>query len=80
MVWFLVSFSSELSKNYIVDIIDNFSRGKFDNEFKKLINKKNVNLIKIDLKKIKIKKLIIIIFHLAATIGVVNVINNPWDG
>ena len=43
--------ASELSKNYIVDIIDNFSRGKFDNEFKKLINKKNVNLIKIDLKK-----------------------------
>tara|TARA_B100001063_G_C16734342_1_gene541136 strand:- start:711 stop:1667 length:957 start_codon:yes stop_codon:yes gene_type:complete len=73
--------ASELSKNYIVDIIDNFSRGKFDGEFKRLINKKNVNLIKLDLKKkVKIKKLNYnYIFHLAATIGVVNVINNPWD-
>tara|TARA_A100001015_G_scaffold318816_1_gene439812 strand:- start:2010 stop:2966 length:957 start_codon:yes stop_codon:yes gene_type:complete len=73
--------ASELSKNYMVDIIDNFSRGKFDYEFKRLIKNRRVKLIKFDLKKkVKIKKKNYdYIFHLAATIGVQNVINYPWD-
>ena len=40
--------ASELSKNYMVDIIDNFSRGKFDYEFKRLIKNRRVKLIKFD--------------------------------
>jgi UDP-glucose 4-epimerase len=73
--------ATELSKKFNVDIIDNFSRGRFDKDLKHLLKKKNVNLIKLDLKnKIKLKgRSYNYIFHFAATIGVANVINNPWE-
>ena len=73
--------ADELSKKYKVDILDNFSRGKLDKDLSILIKKKNINLIEFDLKKIinLSNKDYDYIFHFAATIGVNNVINNPWE-
>ena len=68
------------TKNNKIYILDNLSRGKFDNNLKKLIKYKNVKFIKTDLrKKIKIKisepKYI---FHLAGTVGVKNISDSPY--
>ncbi len=68
-----------LKKNFKVIILDNFLRGKKDNELKNLLREKKVKLIKIDLSKIynlKIKNLSHI-FHLAGSVGVKNINNNP---
>ena len=60
-------------------ILDNFSRGKFDKEFKKLIKSKNINFKKASFEnEIKIKKNNFdYIYHLAAIVGVNNVIKQP---
>ncbi len=60
-------------------IIDNFSRGKFDKEFKKLIKSKNVNFKKTSFEnEMKIKKNNFdYIYHLAAIVGVKNVAKQP---
>jgi len=68
-----------LKKNFKVIILDNFLRGKKDNELKNLLREKKVKLIKIDLSKkynLKIKNLSHI-FHLAGSVGVKNINNNP---
>lgn len=62
-------------KGFIVNIIDNLSRGKYDREFKELIRNKKINFFKKDLQKkinlnIKNPKLI---FHLAGSVGVENI-------
>ena len=67
-------------EKYVVDIIDNFSRGKQDEELKKVLRLKNVNLVKKDIeKKINLKNNYKFIFHLAAVVGVENVIKNPLE-
>ena len=67
----------EISKNsdFNITILDNFSRGKKDNEFISLIKKKkNIKIKKIDLKqKFQINQNFSYIFHLAAIVGVKNV-------
>ena len=71
----------KLMSKYRVDLIDNFYRGKKDHTFNSILKEKNVNFYKIDLlednKKInKLSKNYKYIFHLAAIVGVKNVINN----
>ena len=70
-----------LKKNFKIIIWDNLSRGKHDSHFKKLIKNKNVKFIKKDLtKKIFSKeKGIKYIFHLAGSVGVQNINDNPLD-
>ncbi|WP_440907466.1 NAD-dependent epimerase/dehydratase family protein [Candidatus Pelagibacter sp.] len=67
----------EISKNsdFNITILDNFSRGKKDNEFISLIKKKkNIKIKKIDLtQKFQINQNFSYIFHLAAIVGVKNV-------
>ena len=70
------------NRSHKVDIIDNFSRGKKDEIFKKLTKNKNVNFLKIDLSKNsfnlkKIKSSYDYIYQLAAILGVENVLNSP---
>jgi len=69
--------------NYKVDIVDNFYRGSFDLELKNSLKHKNLKLLKIDLLKNnsekKIKNDYYAIFHLAAIVGVKNVINRPYS-
>ena len=68
-------------KNNFIDIIDNFSRGKND-KFLKKISSKNVQIININiLNKVSILKLsknYEYIYHLAAIVGVKNVISSPY--
>jgi nucleoside-diphosphate-sugar epimerase len=67
-----------LSEKYKITIVDNLSRGKKDNELIAVLKKKNVNLIKINLRKqLKIKNNFDYVYHLAATVGVNNVIKDP---
>ena len=69
-------------QGFIIHIIDNLSRGKFDNEFKNFIKKKNIFFIKHDLTKKKIpltSKNYYLIFHFAAIVGVANVVNKPFE-
>lgn len=73
--------AEKLSKRFKVDILDNFSRGVLDKNLRKIIKDRKVKLIRFDMKK-KINfrnKNYSYIFHFAATIGVTNVINNPWE-
>ena len=70
--------------NYNVDLIDNFSRGLKDTELKEILKSKRIKLINIDLlkdiKKVnKLSKNYTYIFHLAAIVGVKNVINSPYQ-
>ena len=63
------------NERYVIDIIDDFSRGKQDEELHKVLRLKNVNLIKKDIeKRINLKNNYEFIFHLAAIVGVENVI------
>ena len=61
--------------NYKITIIDNFSRGKKDKEFRELLSKEKKIIVKnIDLtKKLYFKQNFSHIFHLAAIVGVNNV-------
>ena len=72
---------SLLKKGYKLFVIDNLSRGKFDNEFKEIIKNKKVNFLKINLgKKIPINfKNIDLIFHLAGSVGVKNITDKPYN-
>ena len=67
-----------LHNKYDVTLIDNFSRGKFDSEIFNFVKNNKIKVIKQDLqKKIDLKNSYEYIFHLAATVGVKNVIQNP---
>jgi UDP-glucose 4-epimerase len=67
-------------KNFKVDIIDNLSRGKIDDDFKNLLKKKNVTFFKKNLeKKINLNFNYDFVFHCAAIIGVKHVIKKPYE-
>lgn len=67
-------------KNFKIDIIDNLSRGKIDEDFRNLLKKKNITFFKKDLeKKININYRYNLIFHCAAIIGVKHVIEKPYE-
>lgn len=66
-------------KNCQIDLLDNFQRGKYDNDLKKLLKNNKIKLIKSDLnKKNSFKNNYTYIFHLSAILGVDNVIKNPY--
>lgn len=74
----------ELHKNgYAVDLVDNFSRGVEDDELRSFSRLPGVRLINLDLLKPqswdKLDREYIKIFHLAAIIGVRNVLQRPYD-
>lgn len=74
-----LALAKRIAKICNVDLIDNFSRGKKDREFKEVLKNKNINFISHNLMfPIKIKKQYDIIFHLAAIVGVENVSSNPY--
>jgi len=68
---------------YNVTIVDNNARGVIDRELKDLIKLENVEFLQIDLLQEseldKLDKNYNFIFHLAAIIGVVHVLNHPYD-
>lgn len=72
-----------LKLGYKVDILDNFSRGSLDIHLKKLLKDKNSNLINLDILIDKIEDKLsndyFGIFHLAAIVGVQNVISSPYS-
>jgi UDP-glucose 4-epimerase len=83
--FFGFSLASKLSKNNDnkIYIVDNLSRGKFDQDLKNLLYKKNVFFLKIDLSIyknfLKINKHNFhYIYNLAATVGVKNVLEFPY--
>lgn len=69
------------NENINIYLIDNFFRGKKDKSIKKLLNKKNIFLIKHDLTKPFKKKIknVQFIYHLAAIVGVSKVISNSYN-
>lgn len=76
--------TKRLKGQFKIDIMDNFSRGHRDQELIKLLKDKNIKLLNIDflcnsnnLKKIS--KEYSYIFHLAAIVGVKNVLNEPYN-
>ena len=70
-----------LANGFKVDIVDNLSRGKKDKELKNLLTDKNINFKNIDLSANSklFGKNYDYIFHLAAIVGVKNVMNSPKD-
>jgi len=76
--------AKKLIRNFKIDLIDNFSRGSKDKELTELVNKKNVKLLNLDFlkKNNKLKNIsndYSYIFHLAAIVGVRNVIKSPYE-
>lgn len=72
-----------LEKNYQVDLVDNFSRGASDRDLQKILEFKkctliNVNLLDQSLDIAKFDSNYDLIFHLAAIVGVNNVIERPY--
>ena len=72
-----------LAKGYQVDVLDNFARAVSDPDLERVLKNKDAKLIECDLlDKDAIQKLdkdYFAIFHLAAIIGVVNVLERPYD-
>ncbi len=73
-----------LKNNYKVDIADNFSRGLNDKMLQSFVSNPDVNLYTVDLMNPEeIESLLATdytyIFHLAAIIGVANVLKQPFD-
>jgi len=70
-------------KGFYIDLIDDLSRGKIDKDFKYLIKKKKITFYNIDINSKKFsffkKKKYDYIFHLAAIVGVKNVIKKPFE-
>lgn len=71
------------AKNYEVVVVDNFSRGVEDRFLQQMVKKNSVKMIPIDLMdEAKVMGLgddFSYIYHLAAIIGVQNVLNHPYD-
>tara|TARA_Y100000389_G_scaffold205091_1_gene263032 strand:- start:26841 stop:27827 length:987 start_codon:yes stop_codon:yes gene_type:complete len=78
--YFLIRELLKNKSNKIV-IFDNMYRGRMDNEFKKIISNKNVSFYQGDLTDfnlfMSLDKNFNYIYHLAAVIGVKNVVENP---
>ena len=75
--------AKELAKHgFELTLLDVVSEENFDEDFNKLISKNNIHYLKIDLLKNKLEGILdndfSHIFHLAALLGVQNVINNPY--
>ena len=70
-----------VNEGFYVDIIDNLSRGKIDSDFKNLLKNKKINFFKHDFFKnnLILNKNYNFIFHLAAIVGVKNVISKPYE-
>jgi nucleoside-diphosphate-sugar epimerase len=73
-----------LTKDFEIDIVDNFSRGTHDPELEKLLNNHRVKLKKADLMNTaeitsSLHDNYDYIFHLAAIVGVDNVTKQPFD-
>ncbi len=72
-----------VEKGYEVVIVDNFSRGVEDNFLKELETKNRVKIFSADLMQrenvMALDKDFDFIYHLAAIIGVQNVLNHPYD-
>ncbi len=70
-----------LRDNYQIDLLDNFDRGVKDSSLIELLKNKNVNFLNINLMDSKAYKSLQsdyeYIYHLAAIVGVQNVINSP---
>ena len=70
-------------KLFYIDLIDDLSRGKIDEDFKSLIKKKKVSFYNIDINSNKFfllkKRNYDYIFHFAAIVGVKNVIKKPFE-
>lgn len=68
-------------KGYRITLVDNLARGRIDADLSKLINLPNVEFIEADLTDqniySKLSRDFNYIYHLAAVIGVRNVMNNP---
>ena len=76
--------AQRLKEQFKIDLIDDFSRGNKDAELNSLIDDINVKIHKINLlkdhKKIdKLSKNYSYIFHLAAIVGVKNVMGSPYE-
>ena len=66
-------------RNFKIDILDNFQRGKFDDDLKTISKNNKIKIIKSDLnKKNSFSTDYDYIFHLSAILGVENVIKNPY--
>lgn len=70
-------------RGFAVDLVDNFSRGADDEALHHLISFPNVRLFSLDLMQPKITEKLdddyTYIFHLAAIIGVANVLRQPFE-
>ncbi len=70
-------------KDYEIHIVDNLQRGTKDKWFDELISKNNISFFNIDLLSNNNLDLLseeyYFIFHLAAIVGVKNVINSPYE-
>jgi len=76
--------TKKLKNKFKIDIIDNFSRGHRDRELIELLKDKNIKLLNIDFLSNsnnikKMSKNYSYIFHLAAIVGVKNVLSAPYD-
>jgi UDP-glucose 4-epimerase len=71
-----------IESGYEVVILDNFSRGKEDRDLRELSSVASARVLKVDLLKVKdvaaLGKDFNLIFHLAAIIGVANVVEKPY--
>jgi len=71
------------NSDFYITIVDNNARGVMDRELKKLTELNNVEYLQIDLLQeevlSKLGRDYDFIFHLAAIIGVVHVLNHPYD-
>lgn len=71
-----------LSRNYAIDLLDNFSRGVLDPDLEQLVAHPNVSLINCDLAQEAaldgLRDDYHHIYHLAAIIGVANVLERPY--
>ena len=78
----LASQLSEDPTNYVV-LLDNFVRGEFDDEFEDLVSKSNVDFLSGDLTEPQTYEKVGAeydeVYHLAAIIGVRNVISQPHE-
>ncbi len=72
-----------LDEGYQVDLVDNFSRAVDDQELKAIVSRKKVRSYTIDLLEEKESDVLDndydYIFHLAAIIGVIHVMNKPYN-
>ena len=71
-----------LNNHHQVDLLDNFSRGKLDNELKILSENSKINIVNADLSENNILNQLDtdynLIFHFAAILGVQNVLEQPY--